>query len=346
MLGGMQALPEAVVIAIFALSALVVTGCGIRMTGVADHLAERTGLGEAIIGGLLLGMVTSLSGVVVSVTAAVDGRASLAFSNAVGGIAAQTVFLAFADLTYRRVNLEHASAEVTSLFQAALLILMMSLPFVAFAAPEVSVLGLHPASIVLFAVYLAGARSMPAVRAAPMWRPAGPDAPRKGTADDAAARHRGTAGLVAEFFALAAIVAMAGWFIARAGGRIADDFGISDTAVGVLMTAVATSLPELVTTVAAVRRGAVKLAVSAIIGGNSFDMLFLTLSDAAYREGSIYHAIGAGDLFWLGIGLAMTAVLLLGLIVRERRGFAGIGFESTAILAIYLGAVVVQAWAG
>ena len=52
-----------------------------------------------------------------------------------------------------------------------------------------------------------------------------------------------------------------------------------------LMTAVATSLPELVTTLAAVRRGAAQLAVGGIIGGNAFDVLFLSASDVAYRDG-------------------------------------------------------------
>lgn len=152
--------------------------------------------------------------------------------------------------------------------------------------------------------------------------------------------------LAGEFVLLAAVVGCAGWLIAKTGGRIAEMFSISDTAVGALLTAVATSLPELVTTLTAVRRGALQLAVGGIIGGNTFDMLFLAVSDIAYRDGSLYHAVAPGDLFWLGIGLSMTALLLLGLIVREQRGIAGIGFESAAILAVYLCAIGVQGMVG
>jgi cation:H+ antiporter len=36
----------------------------------------------------------------------------------------------------------------------------------------------------------------------------------------------------------------------------------------------------------------------------------------------------------------MTGVLLMGLIRRERRGIANIGFESFAILVLYVGAVL------
>jgi cation:H+ antiporter len=99
---------------------------------------------------------------------------------------------------------------------------------------------------------------------------------------------------------------------------------------------VATSLPELVTTVAAVRQGALTLAVGGIIGGNTFDVLFLVAADVAYREGSIYHAISAQPLFIISLTILLTAILLMGLIRRERRGFANIGFESVAVLVLYL----------
>jgi cation:H+ antiporter len=64
---------------------------------------------------VLVGAVTSLPGLVTSVVGAADGDASFAVSNSLGGIAAQTSFLALADLTYRRANLEHAAASLPNL---------------------------------------------------------------------------------------------------------------------------------------------------------------------------------------------------------------------------------------
>ncbi len=74
----------------FLAATAVITGAGIRLSQVADRLADRTGLGEALMGALLLGGSTSLAGTVVSLTAAWQGEAQLAISNAIGGIAAQT----------------------------------------------------------------------------------------------------------------------------------------------------------------------------------------------------------------------------------------------------------------
>jgi cation:H+ antiporter len=79
--------------------------------------------------------------------------------------------------------------------------------------------------------------------------------------------------------------------------------------------------------------------VGGIIGGNAFDVLFLAFSDLAYRGGSIYHEMTEGNVFIIALSIAMTAVLLLGLLRREKHGIGGIGFESAIILVLYFGAI-------
>lgn len=335
-----------ILLAIAGAGALVVLLAGLRMTALADRIADRTGLGEAVVGGVLLGAATSFSGTVVSFTAALDGRASLAFANGVGGIAAQTAFLAVADIMYRRANLEHAAAELTNLFQCGLLLLLLAVPLAAFSAPEVTIWGIHPASVVLVLVYGFGVAATARLREAPMWEPVKTDDTRADTPDAGDEADNPADGLILKFLVLMAVMGGAGWVISGIGGALTDRLDVSASLVGALMTAVITSLPELVTTLAAIRRGALQLAVGGIIGGNTFDTLFLTISDLGYRDGSIYHAINSSDLFWLTTGLLMTAVLLLGLIYRERQGPGGIGRESLVILGIYLGAIAVQARVG
>ena len=338
-----DSLPLPALIAGFFAVAAVIAVVGVQLTEKADHLADRTGIGEAIAGAVLLGMATSLSGTVVSITAALDGEASLAFSNAVGGIAAQTAFLALADMTYRRANLEHASADTANLYQASLLTLMLGLPLAAITGPELTVLGMHPVSLILPVIYVAGIRIGAQVRAEPMWRPVSTTSTREDRPEDDPQAATALPALLLRFAVLVSILGVAGWAMSKIGVQMSQRMGISASVVGALMTAVATSLPELITTLAAVRRGAVQLAVGGIIGGNTFDVLFLTAADAGYRPGSIYHAITDADVFWVAVGLVMTSVLLIGLIVRERHGPGRIGVESTALLLIYAGAVAVQA---
>ncbi len=332
----------------FALAAIVVLVSGIRLTGLADRLADRTGLGEAISGAVLLGAATSLSGTIVSITTALDGHASLAYSNSIGGIAAQTAFLALADLTYRKANLEHAAAELSNVFQAIVLMVLLTLPLLAMTTTETAILGVHPVSLVIPVIYVSALFATRSMRETPMWRPVQTTDTRKDTPEREGRRTRqlSTPRLFAQFLLLMLLMGLAGWVIAKTATRISGRLDLSETLVGVLATAVVTSLPELVTTLAAVRRGALQLAVGGIIGGNTFDTLFLTAADVAYRDGSLYHAVGMGDYFWNVVALLMTGILLGGLTLRQRQGPGRIGIESLALLLVYAGAITLQITTG
>lgn len=338
--------PLAANIAIFLLAAGIIGIAGTRLAALADFLADRTGLGEAITGAVFLGASTSLAGITTSVTAAVDGHAQLAVSNALGGIAAQTVFLAFADMFHREANLEHAAASLPNILQGALLISLLSLVILAATGPAWTVFGVHPVTPILPMAYLFGLRLARQTHETPMWRPTRTAETRPDIPDEAEARKRSLAGLWIRFAIAAAIVAGGGWAVARSGEQIAMGTGVSESFVGALFTATATSLPELVTAVAAVRRGALTLAVGDIIGGNAFDTLFLAVADVPYREGSIYHAIGDAEIFLSALTMLMTGLLLMGLVRREKRGVANIGFESFLILMLFIGGYTVLAMMG
>jgi cation:H+ antiporter len=299
-------------------------------------VADRTGLGEALVGSVLLGASTSLPGITTSVTAAWAGEAELAKSNAIGGIAAQTAFLSIADFFNRRANLEHAAASLPNILLGGLLIGLLALVLLAADGPAVAIYGVHPATPLLLIAYLGGLHLARRTRNDPQWWPRRtaltrvdvPEPPEKGEA--------GAVGLTVRFLVAALLTAGAGWLVARAGIGLAEQTGLSRSVVGGLFTALSTSLPELVTAIAAVRAGALTLAVGNILGGNAFDVLFAAAADVAYREGSIYHAIGAPERFMVGLAILLAATLVVGLIQREKRGVANIGFESMLILLLYL----------
>ncbi|MBB3191988.1 sodium:calcium antiporter [Halomonas cerina] len=341
----MSTLPLWAALLLFGGCALVIGVVGTRLTGIVDDLADRTGLGEAIAGAVLLGMATSLAGLVVSVSAALADRPTLAMSNALGGIAVQTLFLTIADILHRRANLEHAAASLGNLLQGGLLLCLLALVLVGRFAPEWTLWQVHPVTPLLVIVYLFGLRLADRSRDDPMWRPAQtrdtqPDVPEAG------ARERPAAPLWLIFIGLAALLGVSGWLLERSAAVIAVETGLGQSVVGALMTAVVTSLPELVTSIAAVRRGALTLAVAGIIGGNAFDTLFVAASDIAYRGGSIYHAIPDSVSLWVALSLLMTGILLVGMLHRERHGPAHIGFESVGIMACYLAGALVLLMTG
>jgi cation:H+ antiporter len=324
-------------------AAVVIAAAGWRLAGYADRLADMTGVGEAVAGMLFLGATTSLPGIMTSTLAAAHGYPELAVSNALGGIAAQTVFLVIADFCHRGANLEHAAASSANILQGTLLISILALLMVAMAVPGVQVWAVHPVTPLTLLGYVYGLHLVKDARTEPTWRPEYTSDTREDEPDEEVAGRAELIRMAARFAGLALVVAVAGFALERAAVPLASKSGLGQTVVGGLFTAVASSLPELITTIAAVRRGALTLAVSGIVGGNAFDTLFVAVSDVAYREGSIYEALTQRQLFLMALTILMTGVLLMGLVRRERRGFANIGFESWIILFLYLGAIGVFA---
>lgn len=334
----LSTLPLAVNVAVFLVAAGAIAWVGTKLAAFGDRLADRTGLGEAVTGTLFLGLTTALPGLAASIAAALDGHPALAISNAVGGIAIQTTFLAVADVAHAKANLEHAAASVTNMIQTAILVFLLGLVLLGLSGPDFTVGHVNPITPMLFLA--AGYGFWLVYRSArmPMWKPERTSATVEDVPEESHLRES-LGKLLAEFVTAAMIVTACGAAVAHTTGNIAETTGINETVAGGLLSAVATSLPELVTTVAAVRRGALTLAVGDIVGGNFFDILFVFAADLVYTPGSVYHAAGVGqrEEFLTGLALLLNVTLLVGLLYRQRAGPANIGFESIVILVLYVG---------
>ncbi|WP_055485302.1 sodium:calcium antiporter [Streptomyces sp. WMMB 322] len=323
---------------------LLTVVCSIRLATLGDVLADRTGWGEAVFGAVLFGLVTSLSGIVMTGVSAADSEPQLAYSNAVGGIAAQTLAVVIADVFHRRANLEHATASLENILFGCLLTGLLGIALMASFSPQVTVLGGHPASAVLVLFYAGGLRLMHSSEL-PMWRPVRtqetvPDTPQPPGKDN----ERATGLLWAEFLAVALTVVLGGWAVTHAAEGIVSGTGLTPGLVGAGIMGVINALPETVTAIAAVRRGAVTLAIAAILGGNCLDVLNLVVGDIVYPGGSLYHAAGRDELFLTCGALVMTTIVLGGLLVRQRRGWFGLGFDGTLLIGIYATTLVTLAF--
>ena len=318
---------------VFGVAALAIVTAGSRLARLSDDLADRSGLGEALFGVLLLGGVTSLPDFAATLSAAIDKRPDLAMSNVMGSMAVNLAFLGIADIVYRKANLEHAAASPVNLMLAALLIVLLTLPMLAMATPPLGILSVHPVTPVLVAAYLFGLYLVHHTQAKPMWFPRQTHETVSDTPDPQQQGSLLRAWL--GFIALAFVTGIAGWALMEAAKGIADQTGLSDTVVGGMLTALATSTPELVTTVAAIRCGALTLGVSNIFGTNCFNLLVVAAADVGYPHGSIYHDVAPVQMIWGLVTILMSAILLLGMLRRETYGIGRIGFESALILVVY-----------
>jgi cation:H+ antiporter len=329
-------------VAVFLAAGAVIAVSGVKASSFADRLADRTGLGEAIVGMVFLGLITAVPGLVASVVAALGGHAGLAITNALGGVAVQTAVLALADLAHPRANLEHAAASVPNMMQTTVLILLLTLVLAGLSGPDVTAFHVHPVTIILLVTTACAIWLIWRTREQPMWKPQQTVDTVEDTPEPEHQREN-LATLLVGLTVSAGATAVGGAAVAEAVTNLVTENLVSQVVAGGLLMAVATSLPEMITSVAAVRRGALTLAVSDIVGGNFFDVLFLAAADFVYLHGSLYHGenVGSPHVFLTALTILLNVLLLMGLIYRQRRGPGNIGFESLSMLLVYIGGFLI-----
>lgn len=101
---------------------------------------------------------------------------------------------------------------------------------------------------------------------------------------------------------------------------VAKAFGMSETLIGLTIVAVGTSLPELVTSVVAARKGETGLAVGNVVGSNIFNILFiLGVSSAIHPIG--VNAASIYDMFiLLGISILVFLFSVKGKVINRTEG--------------------------
>lgn len=117
---------------------------------------------------------------------------------------------------------------------------------------------------------------------------------------------------------------------------IAESTGVSQSFIGNSLVALATSLPELVVALAALRMDAPDMAFATILGSNLFNLALVPVLDLAYIDGPLLAAASSEHLISAAAMVIMTAVLVIGVTYATREKEAFIAWDSWAILATYL----------
>jgi cation:H+ antiporter len=143
--------------------------------------------------------------------------------------------------------------------------------------------------------------------------------------------------LVIRYGIAAAFVVAAGVWLPYIAADIAEQMGWSHSFVGTMFAALVTSLPELVVTYAAVRIGAVDMAIGDLLGSNLFNILVLSVDDVFYRSGDLISSISSIHLISAISAMVMTGITVIGLFFRSSRQiFNRFGWPSIFLLIVYV----------
>jgi cation:H+ antiporter len=338
----------------FLIAAAAIWWAGTRLEHLSDLISHKTGLGQAFTGMLLLATATSLPEIATTVTAvAFLGNAELAVHNLLGGVAMQTTILAMADLAMpKRASLTFFTPRFALLVQGVGLVLLLQVAVAGIMAkgvPAVASVSLWVVSLLF--VYLALMYLMYRGRGHPRWTATSRDdvpAEANAGAQAEAAPHersdgddRSLAHLWLAFGGISLVVLAGGWWATRTAEVLAEQTGLGSAFVGATILATATSLPEISTTISAVRHERYTVAISNVFGSNAFDVTLLVLADLLHRGDTILAGGGGTDVFVAAIATILTCIYLWGLMEREDRTILRVGWDSVACLVVYAGGMTV-----
>nr|CAD6438778.1 sodium/calcium exchanger membrane protein [Rhizobium sp. Q54] len=331
---------------LFAVAAIFVWLAGVRITRYANVISEKTGMGQALVGLLLLGGVTSLPELAVAVTSSVSGDASLAVNSILGGIAMQVTILAVADALIHDRALTSVIPNPIIMLQGSFKILLLSIVAASVVVGDVPVLFVGVWMWILAIVTGISMFVLSRVEGDRPWI-----ANDKGEAQkqqEERARQKAEEDkehtlkwAIWRATAAGAVIVVAGYVLSRSGDAIAEASGLGQSFVGAVLVAIATSLPEMSTVFSAMRAGLYTMAMSDIFGTNLFDLSFLFLIDLTGGSGAVMNNVGPFEGFAALIAITVTAIFLVGLSERRDRTVLRMGYDSLAVIATYLSGLVV-----
>ena len=220
----------------------------------ASGVADKFGIPQLVIGLTIVAMGTSAPEAAVSITAALKGNAGISIGNVVGsnimnvfvilGVTAAIVAIAIQDSTVK-----------------------YEIPYLIFISVAFLITGYTGGSIsqlegvilwALFILYLAY-----------LFRLA-----KKGS-DEEDEENRSPIFLLLSGIVGAVIIVWGSNITVDSATAIAKMIGLSESFIGLTIVALGTSLPELVTSIVAAKKGESEMAIGNVIGSNLFNLLFI-----------------------------------------------------------------------
>lgn len=311
----------------FIVTTLLIVYAATQLAKYGDIIAIRTRLGGMFIGILLMAGATSLPELLTSISSLSQNEPNLAAGNLLGSNSLNMLLLAIVDLANRKQRilrkavLKHSLTGSLSVFMIGLVVFFM----MANIDIQIGWLGLDSLIIMGFyviSVWLIQKNSSPAhpitvVEEIPEGTPTL------------------FSGLVGFLFA-AELLTIVTPVMVQSADEIAVISGLGTTFIGTTLVAFVTSLPELVTTLAAIKIGANDMAIGNLFGSNLFNMFAIGLTDLFYVKGRFLAAIDPLFLLAGMIGLLMTGLGLIGNLIKIEKRIWIFEFDSLALIIVYV----------
>lgn len=308
-----------------------------------DILSEKTGLGRAWIGAILVAGVTSLPELASGVSAVAWLKApNLAAGAVLGSCLFNLALIAIMDLAYQPGRVL-AKAQDVHILSGGLGILLLGLVamgiLVGNGLNHFGLLGVSFLSLGILALYLVGARMIARL-----------EQQRVAEVLEQEAREQNYGQVTARkayivFILNAVVVVVLGIWLSSIGDRLAATTGLSRSFVGNLFLAATTSLPEIAASLAAIRMAAIDLAIGNVLGSNLFNIVLFTVYDIADGRANFWTSLNNANAFAAVMTMMMTGVVIISLMYRASPRLPyRLSWDGLALVSMYLASIAVLYW--
>ena len=318
---------------IFVLAASAIWTVGARLTRALDAIAARTRLGHVFVGMLLLGGITSLPELANVATASAAGNPSLAVNNLLGSAAINILLLAVADALIGRKAVTSIVAQPSTMMMAVLCMIVLML-----------IAGLVVLGDVLLGPLGLGSLGVGLICIAFLWLAAGHDeragwtvkesGPKEEQRDDRVSKAPMRV-LWTRVVLLGACLFAAGYTLSQSGDAIAEQMGVTSAIVGFALIGTATSLPELVTVITALKLNRPEMAFGQVLGTNFINLSLLPIGDWIFDGEPVVNTLGAFESVSALLGAVLIGIFMIGLLEHRNRTIFKMGVDSAAVMASF-----------
>jgi cation:H+ antiporter len=310
-----------------------------------DVLADKTGLGRAWVGAILIAGITSLPELASGISAVVWLNApNLAAGAILGSCLFNLTLIAMMDLAYQPGRIL-AKAHDGHILSAGLGILLLGIVamgvLIGTGYSSFGLFGISLLSFLLLTIYAFGAHMISTIEQA---RQA--EVLDQGAQAEGYARISTIKTMLIFLFSALAVIGLGIW-LASIGERISSTTGLSRSFVGNLFLATTTSLPEIAASLAAIRIGAIDMAIANVLGSNLFNIAILAIYDIVDGRANFWAALTEANGFAAVITMMMTGVVIVSLMYRvSPKTPYRISWDGISLSVMYVGAIAMLYFLG
>ncbi|WP_252311971.1 sodium:calcium antiporter [Sinobaca sp. H24] len=300
---------------LFITAAVVSAVSAVRLSTHADSISRNTKLSGFLAGTLLLAVATSLPELTATISASVIGNADIAVGNGLGSLLFNIFVLFALDIYFRKKRLFLTVSHDHTYTGIIALLLSTVAAAGLYLQSNLTLAGISMTSLAIAVIYILGiwfvSKKQPQAE-----EESGQAEEKNDAASSAKDQKENTASSVKGFLLFAVIIFISGSALSITGDIMANTTGISATAVGSILVALATSIPDAVGVFVALRLANANMAIGAILGSNIFNIAVIVIGDLFYQTNSIWTDTEDQTILVAGAGFFLT-VLVMVIIKRD-----------------------------